>query len=83
MGLISALATRMRRATPSRVSSSSIPAALATEILLAYGSVRFGSKVGQLAGNHFLTIVEGAEHLPELGRLTLWQGAQTIEFAPV
>src|SRR6202011_1899896 len=51
-----------------------------TEILLAYGSVRFTSKVGQLAGNHFLTIVEGAEHLPELGRLTLWQGAQPIEF---
>jgi hypothetical protein len=47
-----------------------------TEILLAYGSVRFGSKVGQLAGNHFLTIVEGAEQLPQLGRLTLWQGAQ-------
>ena len=54
-----------------------------TEILLAYGDVRFGSKVGQLAGNHFLTIVEGAEQLSELGRLTLWQGAQTIEFAPV
>ena len=54
-----------------------------TEILLAYGSVRFGSKVGQLAGNHFVTIVEGAEHLPELGRLTLWQGAQTIEFTLV
>jgi hypothetical protein len=54
-----------------------------TEILLAYGSVRFGSKLGQLAGNHFLTIVEGAEQLPELGRLTLWQGAQTIEFTPV
>jgi hypothetical protein len=51
-----------------------------TEILLAYGSVRFASKVGQLAGNHFLTIIEGAEHLPELGRLTLWQGAQPIEF---
>ena len=51
-----------------------------TEILLAYGSVRFASKVGQLAGNHFLTIVEGAEQLPELGRLTLWQGAQPIEF---
>src|SRR5271169_3522900 len=28
-----------------------------TEILLAYGSVRFASKVGQLAGNHFLTII--------------------------
>jgi hypothetical protein len=51
-----------------------------TEILLAYGSVRFASKVGQLAGNHFLTIVEGAEQLSELGRLTLWQGAQLIEF---
>jgi hypothetical protein len=51
-----------------------------TEILLAYGSVRFASKVGQLAGNHFLTIVAGTEHLPELGRLTLWQGAQPIAF---
>ena len=51
-----------------------------TEILLAYGSVRFASKVGQLAGNHFLTIVAGAEQLPELGRRTLWQGAQTIAF---
>ena len=51
-----------------------------TEILLAYGSVRFASKVGQLAGNHFLTIVAGIEQLPELGRLTLWQGAQPIAF---
>jgi hypothetical protein len=52
-----------------------------TEILLAYGSVRFASKVGQLAGNHFLTIVEGNERLAELGRMVLWQGAQEIEFA--
>ena len=51
-----------------------------TEILLAYGSVRFASKVGQLAGNHFLTIVAGIEQLAELGRLTLWQGAQPIAF---
>ena len=51
-----------------------------TEILFAYGAARFASKVGQLAGNHFLTIIEGAEQLPELGRLTLWQGAQLIEF---
>jgi Protein of unknown function (DUF3830) len=51
-----------------------------TEILLAYGSVHFASKVGQLAGNHFLTIVEGNERLAELGKMVLWQGAQEIEF---
>jgi len=51
-----------------------------TEILLAYGSVRFASKVGHLAGNRFLTIVAGTEQLRELGRLTLWHGAQPIAF---
>ncbi len=51
-----------------------------TEILFPYGSARFASKVGQLAGNHFLTIEEGREHLPELGRLCLWEGAQEIVF---
>jgi Protein of unknown function (DUF3830) len=51
-----------------------------TEILLAYGGVRFASKVGQLAGNHFLTIVRGRENIVPLGKLTLWQGAQDIVF---
>jgi Protein of unknown function (DUF3830) len=51
-----------------------------TEILLAYGAVRFASKVGQLAGNHFLTIVEGNEQLRGLGECVLWQGAQDILF---
>jgi hypothetical protein len=51
-----------------------------TEILLAYGGVHFASKMGQLAGNHFLTIVEGNEHLTALGKMVLWQGAQDIEF---
>ena len=51
-----------------------------TEILLAYGGVRFASKVGQLAGNHFLTIVEGLENVTPLGKMTLWQGAQDILF---
>lgn len=51
-----------------------------TEILFPYGSALFASKVGQLAGNHFLTITEGREHLYDLGRLVLWQGAQDILF---
>ena len=51
-----------------------------TEILFPYGSCRFASKVGQLAGNHFLTIVEGQEHLRDLGKLALWEGAQDIVF---
>ncbi len=51
-----------------------------TEILLAYGSCHFASKVGQLAGNHFLTITGGLENLVALGKMTLWQGAQDIVF---
>jgi Protein of unknown function (DUF3830) len=51
-----------------------------TEILLAYGAVAFSSKVGQLAGNHFLTITGGCENLTALGKLTLWKGAQDILF---
>jgi hypothetical protein len=51
-----------------------------TEILLAYGGVHFASKMGQLAGNHFLTISAGQEHLAELGKTVLWKGAQDIRF---
>ena len=51
-----------------------------TEILLAYGAVSFSSKVGQLAGNHFLTITKGRENLAALGKMTLWKGAQDILF---
>src|SRR6478735_6234177 len=52
-----------------------------TEIILAYGSCSFSSKMGQLAGNHFLNIVEGREQLRELGTRTLWEGAQDVEFS--
>jgi hypothetical protein len=52
-----------------------------TEILFPYGATCFASKMGQLAGNHFATIVEGAEQLGELGRLVVWDGAQDIRFA--
>lgn len=48
------------------------------EILLAYGAVDFASKVGPLWGNHFLTLTDGLDQLPELGRRVLWEGAQRI-----
>ena len=51
-----------------------------TEILLAYGGVHFASKMGQLAGNHFVTLTSGLENLYTLGRKTLWDGAQDIRF---
>lgn len=54
-----------------------------TEILFPYGGARFASKVGQLAGNHFLTVVTGNERLHELGRTCLWEGAQDIVFERV
>jgi Protein of unknown function (DUF3830) len=52
-----------------------------TEILFPYGPTSFASKAGPLAGNHFATVLEGVEQLPELGRTTLWEGAQPIRFA--
>ena len=51
-----------------------------TEILFPYGSTSFASKAGALAGNHFATVLEGVEQLPELGRKALWEGAQAIRF---
>ena len=51
-----------------------------TEILFPYGGTLFASIVGQLAGNHFLTIEEGRENLRELGVMTLYGGAQEILF---
>jgi hypothetical protein len=54
-----------------------------TELLVAYGAVCFASKMGQLAGNHFLTVVEGQEQLAGLGRLLLYEGAQDIVFEQI
>lgn len=53
-----------------------------TEFLLGYGYVNFASKAGQLAGNHFATVEKGQEHLRDLGRLLLWEGAQDVLLRP-
>jgi hypothetical protein len=54
-----------------------------TEILLAYGGVRFASKMGQLAGNHFITITSDVDRLAGLCRSVLWEGAKPIRIEPV
>lgn len=54
-----------------------------TEILLPYGSCQFASKVGVLAGNHFLTVIDNLGDLPALGKQVLWSGAQAITFVPI
>jgi hypothetical protein len=51
-----------------------------TEILIAYGPCSFASKAGQLAGNHFLSILDGGERLARVGRAVLWEGAKPITF---
>ncbi|MEO9652643.1 MAG: DUF3830 family protein [Roseobacter sp.] len=51
-----------------------------TEILLAYGGVDFSSKMGQLAGSHFITLTSGLENLKTLGNAVLWEGAKDISF---
>jgi uncharacterized protein DUF3830 len=52
-----------------------------TELLFPYGPTCFASKAGQLAGNHFATIVEGGDRLADLGPKVLWEGAKPIRFA--
>jgi hypothetical protein len=37
--------------------------------------------MGSIAGNHFLTLVEGHEFLEEFGKRVLWKGAQDIRFS--
>jgi hypothetical protein len=45
-----------------------------------YGSTCFSSRVGQLAGNHFMTILDEHGDLAEVGRRLLEDGAQPICF---
>ena len=54
------------------------------EILFPYGACSFSSRVGQLAGNHFASIVPDdgwRDRLREVGRRVLWDGAKEIEIS--
>ena len=51
-----------------------------TEIIMAYGGCSFSSKMGPLAGNHFISLTSGLHNLPILGNKVLWEGAQDIFF---
>jgi hypothetical protein len=51
-----------------------------TELLIAYGACSFASRMGPLAGNHFLTLPHARERLRTIGQRVLWQGAVDVHF---
>ena len=56
------------------------------EIFFPYGACTTSSKVGQLAANHFASVIpdEGwQDRLREVGRRALWEGAQPIHVEEV
>jgi hypothetical protein len=56
------------------------------EIFFPYGACTTASKVGQLAANHFASIVPDdgwRDRLLEVGRRALWEGAQRIRIEEV
>jgi hypothetical protein len=48
------------------------------EIIFAYGPAIFARRIGNLAGNHFATVVDSGEQLRELGHKLIWDGAQDV-----
>jgi len=50
------------------------------EIYMPYGPNMFSCEYGRIAGNHFLSIVKGAEQLAAFGELAHWHGAQEMLF---
>jgi len=82
--LVSGLDQENHTAHPSRGDILFYPGGISeTEILIVYGSASFASKMGSLAGNHFITITKGREQLPEFGEYVLWHGAQDITFTSI
>lgn len=53
------------------------------EFYLPYGGNRFACPRGQLAGNCFLMIEEGADQLEEYGKKVRWEGAQQLLFEKI
>lgn len=49
-----------------------------TELLIAYGACSFASRMGPLAGNHFMTLVDAGTRLRAVGERVLWHGAQEL-----
>ena len=51
-----------------------------TELLIAYGACSFASRMGPLAGNHFMTLLDARERLRAIGQRVLWHGAVDVCF---
>ena len=51
------------------------------EVLLAYGTVRFGCRAGPLAGNPLLRVDRNLDRLAAVGERVLWEGACDITFS--
>ena len=47
---------------------------------MPYAACSFSIKVGQLAGNYFLTLIAGTEKLRDLRRSILWGGRSRDSF---
>ena len=54
-----------------------------TELLIAYGACSFSSRMGPLAGNHFMTLLDSRDRLRALGQRVLWEGAVDVLFEPM
>ena len=48
------------------------------EILVPYGQTHFGCKYGELAGNHFATILDAGAEWTDFGEHVWWRGAQDV-----
>jgi hypothetical protein len=48
------------------------------EILVPYGQTHFGCKYGELAGNHFATILDAGAEWTDFGEHVWWHGAQDV-----